>query len=223
MSFWRIDFRIRYDYPFAKISEEFPGKRADMWCAWNTEIIQVPLDSAGMMQDILELVNSHGLPNEGSTLSNGNHLLRLKCSCGIFPNVWDRMHSHNCFPVHPAHFLDGWAHYRMVSPSEDSMRSFLNELGEIGEFEITRKKTAYGDTMPPSGWVMDFVSDLTEMQIRSVERAFDLGYFSSPRRVTVKTVADSLGISKSTCEGHLREAENKLMAGIMPFTKLIGK
>ena len=223
MTFWKIDFRIKYDYPFARISEEFPGKTVNMWCAWNTELIQVPIDGAGLMGEIVELVNSRNLQNDGSVVSNGYHLLRLRCSCGIFPNVWDLMHSHNCFPVHPAHFLDGWGYYRMVSPNEDSIRSFLQELVKMGEFEITRKKTTYGDTVPPSGWIMDFVADLTEMQVKSVERAFDLGYFSSPRRVTVKTVADSLGISRSTCEGHLREAENKLMAGIIPFTKLIGR
>lgn len=221
MVFWDVSFKIKYDYPFARISGSYPGNRVTMWCVWDVEIIQVPGHCEDMITEIEKLVGRLKLSIEGHRRSNEDYVLRLKCSCGILHNVWNIMHSHSCYPIHPAYFLDGWGHYKMVSSNEEDIKNLIRELESLGTVELTKKRAAYGDTLPPSGWIRDFVSGLTGMQMKSLEKAFDLGYFSSPRRVTVRTIADTLGISRSTCEEHLREAENKIMAEIMPFTRLI--
>ncbi len=50
---------------------------------------------------------------------------------------------------------------------------------------------------------------MTGMQRKSIEKAYDLGYFSTPRKVNAGDVAHNLGTGRSTCEEHLREAEIK--------------
>ncbi len=220
MVFWEVSFRIKYEYPYAKISENYPGSRISMWCIWNAEIIEVPDSQEEMMSEIEKLVKGYDLTSQEHLWSNGNFVLQLRCSCSTFPNVWDIMHQHDCFPVHPAYFVDGWSYYRMVSTSEENIRRFIESIKVLGSAELTRKRTAYGDTVPPSGWMRNFISSMTGMQRKSIEKAYDLGYFSTPRKVNVSEVAHNLGIGRSTCEEHLREAENRIMTEIMPLLKL---
>jgi predicted DNA binding protein len=52
----------------------------------------------------------------------------------------------------------------------------------------------------------NFISSMTGMQRKSIEKAYDLGYFSTPRKVNAGDVAHNLGTGRSTCDEHLRGA-----------------
>lgn len=52
---------------------------------------------------------------------------------------------------------------------------------------------------------------LTENQRKTLERAFNKGYFDFPRRTGSAELAKSLGISKATVSEHLRKAEKELL------------
>ncbi len=151
MEFWEVSFRIKYENPFAKISENYAGSRISMWCIWNAEIIEVPDSQEDLISEIEKLVKEHDLTSQEHHCGNGIFVLQLRCSCSTFTNVWDVMHQHDGFPVHPAYFIDGWSYYRMVSTGEDSIRRFIESVNALGTDELTRKCTPYGDTVPPSG------------------------------------------------------------------------
>ena len=52
---------------------------------------------------------------------------------------------------------------------------------------------------------------LTEKQRKVIEVAHELGYYDTPREVSLSEVADELGIAKSTCSETLHRAEGKIM------------
>lgn len=63
--------------------------------------------------------------------------------------------------------------------------------------------------------VRDFKSDadlLTEKQREVVEKAYELGYYDTPREVSLSEVADHLGIAKSTCSETLHRVEERVMS-----------
>ncbi len=53
---------------------------------------------------------------------------------------------------------------------------------------------------------------LTDRQREVVHRAFDMGYYDVPRRVSTRDVADELGLDASTVAEHLQRAERNLLS-----------
>lgn len=52
---------------------------------------------------------------------------------------------------------------------------------------------------------------LTERQRSLVERAFELGYYDTPRTCTLTELAEDVGLAKSTCSETLHRAEGKIV------------
>jgi len=56
---------------------------------------------------------------------------------------------------------------------------------------------------------------LTRSQRKTINEAYNSGYFDVPRKTNSRKLARSLGISKSTLSEHLRKAEKHLLAQIL--------
>ena len=68
-------------------------------------------------------------------------------------------------------------------------------------------------------YTIDYVRDvedeeelLTEKQKELVEKAHELGYYDTPRDISLSKVAEELGVAKSTCSEMLHRAEGKIMS-----------
>lgn len=59
------------------------------------------------------------------------------------------------------------------------------------------------------------VACLTVKQQEALVLAFRLGYFDTPRKVSVDELADRLGLASSTLAVHLRRAERRLLAEVL--------
>ena len=53
--------------------------------------------------------------------------------------------------------------------------------------------------------------NLSKMQKRVVDEAYQCGYYSYPRKTNIEKIAKRMNISFATCQEHLRNAEIKLM------------
>jgi hypothetical protein len=62
------------------------------------------------------------------------------------------------------------------------------------------------------------ISRLTQKQQNAIALAFRLGYFDTPRKVSVEQLAEKLGLASSTLAVHLRRAERRLLAEILNET-----
>jgi predicted DNA binding protein len=59
------------------------------------------------------------------------------------------------------------------------------------------------------------ISRLTEKQQEAISLAFRLGYFDTPRKISVDGLAEKLDLSSSTLAVHLRRAERRLLAEML--------
>jgi len=82
---------------------------------------------------------------------------------------------------------------RVLHAAGETVGVSLERISSLGENE---------DTPVAQRW------DITPRQSEAVEAAFELGYFSVPREVTAREVADELGISKSAFLERLRRAQS---------------
>ena len=59
------------------------------------------------------------------------------------------------------------------------------------------------------------ISRLTDKQQEAISLAFRLGYFDTPRKISVDGLAEKLDLSSSTLAVHLRRAERRLLAEML--------
>jgi hypothetical protein len=86
--------------------------------------------------------------------------------------------------------------------------------------ELIRKRELSLSVLPTSVWVNSLFGELTGKQTDAVLKAHRYGYYNSPRQVTTESIANAVGVSRSTYEEHLRKAENRIMASLMPYLQL---
>ena len=55
---------------------------------------------------------------------------------------------------------------------------------------------------------------LTERQIEVLRCAIDNGYYSEERKISVKDLAETMGMARSTMGGHLKLIENIIMGKV---------
>ena len=110
-----------------------------------------------------------------------------------------------------------------ISPAYISEKGF--EIGYVGSFDkkdvlnvaTTLEKHRNGKLLSIKNEKIKSISivkirpELTKKQRSAIELAIKHGYYHSPRRIDVKTLANLSGLSFSTYQVHLRKAEAKLI------------
>jgi predicted DNA binding protein len=59
------------------------------------------------------------------------------------------------------------------------------------------------------------LSTLTPKQRKILRTAYELGYFETPKRVTLERISAILGLNKSTVMEHLRKAEKRILDAVL--------
>lgn len=220
MVFQEITFRIKYDSPYVKISEKYPGNRISMWCVWDRELMHFPASTPEAMEEIERDVGKHGMVIESSKGAVSGNVLLMRCTCDIFKSVWNVVSEHKLVDLFPAVFLDGWGYYKVLSFDDSVLKDFFSDLNEMGVTELVSKKNVDFSSIPSNVWAGSLFGGMTDRQMDSIIKAHDYGYYDSPREITTSSVANSMGLSRSTYEEHLRKAENRIMDAVIPYLKL---
>lgn len=93
-----------------------------------------------------------------------------------------------------------------------------DDIGEVFDDEFCQRYEAtvtrlYGANDAPTSRI-----DLTDKQRRALSTAFDLGYYSVPRDVDLRTVGERLGISRQAVSERLRRGHELLVSDYLGET-----
>ena len=220
MALWEISFRVRYDYPFIKMSGQHPGIPISMWCIWNRELLQVPTRDPAILEWYEKEVAKTGHVIERWADAEEARVYLLKCTCGKLDSHWNIIEGLECLEVPPVIYQDGWAHLRVISFDESKTREMFREFNSRGQIELIKKRELPLTVLPTSVWVNSLFSEMTGKQMDALLKAHRYGYYASPRDITTENIAKSLGISRSTYEEHLRKAENRIMNALVPYLQI---
>ncbi|WP_202319155.1 helix-turn-helix domain-containing protein [Archaeoglobus neptunius] len=105
-----------------------------------------------------------------------------------------------CFIKPPILVEDGSKIYEIIVPSTSYLPKAYANLDKVGSWKILEIKN-----------IGERKAGLTEAQKKVLKVAYDLGYFSERRDVTISDIAMALGIAKSTAHKHLKIAISKLV------------
>jgi hypothetical protein len=221
MALWEITLRGQYDYPFIAMSGRHPGTAISMWCLWDRELLQVATRNEKVLKAMEKDIGTAGrIVDQWADAGDGGRVFLLRCTCGDLDSPWTAWEPAGCVDAPPAVFQDGWGYFRLLTFDEESSRKAFKALNKKGPTELVRKREIALGTIPSSVWVSSLFGDLTAKQADALLKAHRYGYYSSPRQITTDTIARGIGLSRSTYEEHLRKAENRVMAALMPYLQV---
>jgi predicted DNA binding protein len=109
------------------------------------------------------------------------------------------------YPMLPFAVRDGKVRVTLVGDNEQ-VKEFLEDR-RVNYKVLSLTDAKFSPNSP--------FSCLTEKQQEAVSLAFKLGYFDTPRKISVDKLAEKLGLASSTLAVHLRRAERRLLEGIL--------
>jgi predicted DNA binding protein len=220
MGLWEVAMRASWDYPFIELSRAVPSTPLSMWCIWDRELLQVPSRDPDVLREVDRSVRRAGKVVDQWIDARASRLFLLRCTCERYASPWNVISEHECWDSPPIVFQDGWANFRVISFEERNPRTLYRDLQKRGPAELVRKRELDLSVLPTSVYANALFGDLTAKQADALLTAFRFGYYSSPRQVTTEHIASSLGVGRTTYEEHLRKAENRVMAALIPYLQL---
>ncbi len=221
MGLWEVALRATYDYPFIEMSRRVPGVPISMWCLWNRELLQVPTRDPEVLETVTRSIRKAGRVVREWVDARAARIFLLECTCDRYPHsVWNLISEHQCWDAPPVVYRDGWAHFRVISFDAARTRDLYQDLRARGSAELVKKRELSISVLPTSVWTNVIFGDLTTKQSEALLSAYRRGYYSSPRQTTTEEIAASMGIGRTTYEEHLRKAENRIVATLIPYLEL---
>jgi predicted DNA binding protein len=221
MGLWEVELRATYDYPFVELSREVPGVPISMWCLWHKELLRVPTQDAAVLSAVGRAIRRAGRLVEEWTDASDARLFLLECTCERYESSpWNLVEAHRCWDLPPVVYRDGWVGLRFGSFERGRPQAVLEEFRARGTVELLRKRELALSILPSTLWTGALFEGLTGRQAEALLAAHRAGYYASPRETTTERVAQRMGIGRTTYDEHLRKAENRLMAALVPYLEL---
>ncbi len=109
-----------------------------------------------------------------------------------------------CFIKPPIYIENGYKIYEIIVPSTAYLPQVYSNLNSVGDWTLLEIKN-----------IAKRKPTLTEAQKRVLKVAWEMGYFSGRKEVTISDIAMALGVAKSTAHKHLKLAISKLVERYM--------
>lgn len=109
------------------------------------------------------------------------------------------------YPLLPFEVKDGKVRVTLVGDNEQVKEFLENRRVNFKVVSLTDAKFSLNSP----------ISRLTEKQQEAISLAFRLGYFDTPRKISVDKLAAKLGLASSTLAVHLRRAERRLLVEVL--------
>lgn len=223
MGLFEIIFKVRHDCPFGNLSIRFPSMKMFVWCNSEHDVIEIVADTLDYENIRRELDNTGiiaELTDEGKV-----HLITKKCTCSLDYSVACNIDKFNLLQIFPDIIQNGWVFYRVIAFKHIDVKRFFDSVEKKGLVaEVLRKVPFDGFIASSLTLTADALfSNLTEKQIDALLGAYSHGYYRLPRKSDVKKIASKRRVPRTTFEEHLRKAENKIIAGLVPYLQLFNQ
>jgi len=222
MSLFEVVFKVTHDCPFGNISRKFPSLKMFEWCNREHEVFEVIVEEheeyAAVMKEISKLSGLIDVLSDRDKI----HLVMKSCFCSLENSVTKNIDACNLLHVAPVVYEQGWEYYRVIAFRHEDLKELLQRLEEKRfVFEILRKIPF--DSFIASSLTLTadtLFSDLTGKQIDALLTAYRNGYYQLPRKEDLKNIAFKERVPRTTFQEHLKKAENKLVAALIPYIQL---
>ena len=221
-----ITFKVAFTGPLTEFTTRNPRAVVSLWCDWRREVVEITGAGSGEVDALKKTLAPMTSFLEHYELAPETHVLILDCIGLPHDFVNEAVDKSHCLNVPPTRFEAGWEHYSVVSFHETRSRKLFKELrGNGRDVELLTKRQLHVQPLlnTRNVAVPALLSGVTDRQADALLLAARHGLYNSPKSTTAAAIADSVGLSRSTFEEHLRKAENKLILNLVPYLELAAK
>lgn len=165
-------------------------------------------DTAEQLEEIVDRC-SHFFET-ADILDRADTWLVTRCRCPAY-GAAQTIQAHGCSIVWPIVVHDRFSRFHILAPTRQRLEALIDRLEEIGTLVVDRIAEVPGDTLDVSLSVTNVTERLSPNQLEALQLAIDEGYYELPRATDTDTLAETMGISRSTYTEHLRKAEKAIM------------
>ncbi|HUW47475.1 MAG TPA: helix-turn-helix domain-containing protein [Patescibacteria group bacterium] len=222
MTLFEVAFKVSHDCPFCNISKKYPRLKMFNWCNREHDVIEIVVDRPDEYSPVIdEMSRIQGIIDKSSDLHNAHFFIK-KCFCKAEDSVTRILDEFDLLQISPIVYRHGWEYYRVIAFKHKDLKGLMQRFEEKGlKFEILRKVDFDGFIASSLTLTADALfSDLTEKQMDALLTAYSNGYYSLPRKANVQDIAHKKRVSRTTYQEHLKKAENKLVASLVPYVQL---
>lgn len=221
-----IAFKVAFEGPLTDFTKRNPRASVSLWCDWRREVVELSGAPTEEVDRLKKQLAEHSSFLEHYALGSDTHVLVMDCINLPHDFVNEAVHESHCVNVPPTRFEAGWEHYNVVSFAEEKSRALFDKVRSGGRtVELLKKSRLHVQPLmnTRSVAVPSLLSGVTDKQLDALLLAARHGLYTTPRATTAATIADAVGLSRSTFEEHLRKAENKLVHNLVPYLELAAK
>lgn len=221
-----IAFRVAFDGPLTELTRAHPEATLSLWCDWKREILEIAGASEAEVKPLVAKLTERTPTTEAFALDDRTQVIVTNCIDLPHDFVNQAVDTHACLNLPPTRFESGWESYTVLSFSEQKSRAMFKAIRDSGRKVelLTKRKLSPQPLLNTRGLApSQLFAGLTDKQAEALWLGHRHGLYGSPRRTTAASIAEAVGLSRSTYEEHLRKAENKVVANIVPHLELFMK
>jgi predicted DNA binding protein len=193
--------------------------RIELWCNDHCDLLHV---TAGAGDEVLAHVRD--LVGVRDLLRSDDELVVVTAAClkeRRPDHIEGYLGRHGCLLLPPLRYAAGAKFCRLLALDPSALTACYRDLVADG-FDVDVESKREIAAVPRDGPLLtpdDVLPSLTARQREVFFAAFEGGYYEIPRRTSTAALAEAIGVERRTAEEHLRRAENKLVAALVPYVR----
>lgn len=221
---FEVVFRTTYDGFYCNISRRFPSFKQFFWCNYGKDIIEIVVDNPEEYKLALDKIVKNrpsGIIEESSD-QHKIHMIVKDCTCDEENAVAKCLGSLDILHLFPTIIEKGWEYHRILFFRHEDFEELTRRLKESGSVIEILRKVPFNNFISGSLTLNadTLMSNLTEKQIDALLTAHRFGYYYLPRKADIQAIANKMQIPRTTFQEHLKKAENKLIASLIPYVQI---
>ena len=224
MTLFEAVLKATRDSYLLNMTRKFPSLKLFIWCNKEHDVIEAivsdPEDYPLVIEDMRRADFAGNV--EESTDNYSFYMIIHDCHCMLEDTMIRHIGKLNLLHVWPTAVRKGWEYHRIIAFRHEDLEELLGRLDNWGWIlKILRKGPFDGFIASSMTITADALfSNLTEKQIDALLTAHRHGYYNLPRRMDVQTIASKRQVPRTTFQEHLKKAENKIVAALVPYVQL---
>jgi hypothetical protein len=216
-----LQIKAKTGNPINGLTERYPSLRVWMWCNYLQDVYEIVSDSPEEFKSaVREFRGIYNVLDE-TEISTNIRLITQNCVCSRETTVHENIQELEILNLMPIFYTRSYEYYRLIAFRHEALSELFDRLNEQRfQVEVQEKAPFNGMVSDSLVTLNSLVGGLTDKQVDAIVAAYNNGYYQTPRRVNVQTIADRVRVPRTTLQEHLNKAENKLISSIIPQIQL---
>lgn len=224
MTLHEVVLKVTFNSFLIDLTRRFPSTKIFIWCNRENDVIEVIVKNPEDYPIVVEEMRACDFLGviEESSDNRSLYLNVSECHCMLQNTIVRHIGAMDILNIFPNFLENGWAYHRLIVFRHEDLEELLRRLEKWGwVYKILRKVPFNGFIASSLTLTADALfSNLTDKQIDAMLTAYRHGYYNLPRNSDVQTIAAKEKIPRTTFQEHLKKAENKIVAGLVPYIQL---